>query len=104
VLVVAARLGLALHDDPLHVQSYPDYAFYHRIAAEPGDYALLEVPFGVRSGFERIGQGGEVLQYYQHIHGKPLLNAMIARVPRQRSRLSRASGVVPGGRATRRRL
>ena len=36
---------------------------------------------GVRSGIERIGSGGEVLSYYQHIHGKPLVNGMIARVP-----------------------
>jgi len=35
----------------------------------------------VRSGLERIGNGGEVLEFYQHVHGKPLLNGMIARLP-----------------------
>ncbi|HET6315381.1 MAG TPA: hypothetical protein VFG86_02905, partial [Chloroflexota bacterium] len=29
----------------------------------------------------RIGDGGEALQFYQHVHGKPLLNGMIARLP-----------------------
>ena len=39
------------------------------------------MPLGVRSGIEQIGSGGEVLSYYQHVHGKPLVNGMIARVP-----------------------
>jgi hypothetical protein len=41
----------------------------------------LEVPFGVRSGLERIGDGGEVFQYYQPVHGKPLVGGSMARLP-----------------------
>ena len=78
---VVGRLGLAVIHDPLAVQHYPVYDVYTRIAGEPGRFALLEVPFGVRSGLERVGSGGEVLQYYQVTHGKPLLNGMIARLP-----------------------
>ena len=78
---VVGRLSLAVIHDPLAVQHYPVYDVYRRIAREPGRFALLEVPFGVRSGLERIGSGGEVLQYYQVTHGKPLLNGMIARLP-----------------------
>jgi hypothetical protein len=80
--LVAARLLVAVVQDPMATQTYPTYATYSRLAAEPGRLTLLEVPFGVRSGLERIGDGGEVLEYYQHIHGKPLLNAMVARLPR----------------------
>jgi hypothetical protein len=80
--LVAARLLVAVVQDPLATQTYPTYATYTRLAAEPGRLTLLEVPFGVRSGLERIGDGGEVLEYYQPIHGKPLLNGMIARLPR----------------------
>jgi hypothetical protein len=80
-VAVVARLAYAQVHDPLGVQTYPEYATYERIAAEPGRFTLLEVPFGVRSGLGRIGDGGEVLEYYQHVHGKPLLNGMIARLP-----------------------
>jgi hypothetical protein len=79
--LVATRLGFAIVHDPFVVQAYPTYAMYERLAEEPGQQVVLEVPFGVRSGIERIGAGGEVLSYYQHIHHKPLLNGMIARVP-----------------------
>jgi len=81
-VAIAARLVFALVHDPLQVQTYPTYATYERIAQEPGRFTILEVPFGVRSGLDQIGTGGEVLEYYQHVHGKPLLNGMIARLPR----------------------
>jgi hypothetical protein len=79
--LIAARLAFALVHDPLATQTYPSYATYQRLANEPGRFTILEVPFGVRSGLERIGDGGEILEYYQHVHGKPLLNAMVARLP-----------------------
>jgi hypothetical protein len=78
---ILVRLVYAQQHDPFAIQTYPSYAVYDRLAREPGRFTLLEVPFGVRSGLERIGQGGEVLEYYQHVHGKPLLNGMIARLP-----------------------
>jgi len=80
--LIATRLAFALVHDPFATQTYPSYATYTRIASEPGRFTILEVPFGVRSGLERVGDGGEILEYYQHIHGKPLLNAMVARLPR----------------------
>jgi len=81
VLLVVARLAFAIVHDPLTMQVYPTYALYARLAAEPGDLTLVEVPFGVRSGLDRVGNGGEVLSIYQHVHRKPLLNGMIARLP-----------------------
>jgi hypothetical protein len=80
-LLIAGRLVFALAHDPFGVQTYPTYSVYERLAAEPGRFTLLEVPFGVRSGLARIGDGGEVLEYYQHVHGKPVINGMIARLP-----------------------
>jgi hypothetical protein len=81
IIAISGRLLFGMNHDPFLVQTYPDYAIYHQLAREPGDGALLEVPFGVRSGIDVIGQGGEILEYYQHIHGKPMLNGMIARLP-----------------------
>lgn len=79
--LVVGRLWMAIKNDPFLVHSYPAYEIYEQLGQESGDFAILEVPFGVRSGLDRIGQGGEILQYYQHIHHKPLLNGMIARLP-----------------------
>ncbi|HYY87809.1 MAG TPA: hypothetical protein VFA49_03365, partial [Chloroflexota bacterium] len=80
-VALLGRLLYAQAHDPFAVQTYPTYAAYNRLAREPGRFVLLEVPFGVRSGLERIGDGGEILEHYQHVHGKPLLNGMIARLP-----------------------
>jgi len=78
---IGARLVYALAHDPLPVQTYHDYKIYHQIAHSAGNFALLEVPFTVRSGLEIVGNGGDILEYYQHVHGKRLLNGMIARLP-----------------------
>jgi hypothetical protein len=80
-VAIGGHLAFALLHDPFNVQTYPTYDVYRQIASEPGDFALLEVPFGARSGLKRIGAGAETLQYYQHIHGKAILNGMIARLP-----------------------
>lgn len=79
--LVAGRLLLAILQKPFPIQAYPTYTVYQRLGRQAGDFALLEVPVGVRSGLERIGHGGEVLQFYQHIHRKRIINGMVARLP-----------------------
>lgn len=79
--LVGARLLYAVHHDPIPLFTYPDYETYREIAREAGDFTLLEVPFGVRSGAETIGYRGAALQYYQHVHRKRLFNAAVSRVP-----------------------
>lgn len=81
LLFVGARLWYTMVSFPFETQTYPQYAFYKFVAEEPGDFAILEVPFGIRSGLERIGKGGERFQYYQHIHNKRLLNGSVSRLP-----------------------
>jgi hypothetical protein len=79
--VLIANMLHASALQPFQTQIYRDYDFYHRLALQPETFTLLEVPFGVRSGLERIGRGGEVVQYYQHVHRKRLLSGSMARVP-----------------------
>lgn len=81
LILVGGRLWFAIDNDPFQIQTYPSYNVYEQLNEATGNFAILEVPFGVRSGLDRIGQGGETLQYYQHIHHKRLLNGMIARLP-----------------------
>jgi hypothetical protein len=57
-------------------------AIYHIIAATPGDFSVLEIPFGVHSGSDLIGKfGGDRLMLYQTIHHKRMLNGYLSRVP-----------------------
>ncbi|HZY42133.1 MAG TPA: hypothetical protein VFF59_09060, partial [Anaerolineae bacterium] len=50
------------------------------IASTPGEFAVLEVPIGVRSGFASVGRG-EVLQYYAPIHQHPIPSGYLSRLP-----------------------
>ncbi len=80
-IAVGGSLLFANSRIPFVVQTYPEYMTYRHIASEPETFTLLEVPFSIRSGIHRLGNGGEVVQYYQHIHGKRLINGSMARLP-----------------------
>ncbi len=67
---------------PFPITRMPDYQAYRAIAAEPGDFSLLEIPIGVRSGFAIVGRG-EYLQYYQPIHRRPIPAGYLSRLPNE---------------------
>jgi len=78
---ILLRIWYTIQVQPFETQIYPDYNFYEEVTRDSEDYAIIEIPFGVRSGLDQIGQGGERLQYYQPIHGKRILNGSLARLP-----------------------
>jgi hypothetical protein len=80
-IALVLRVALASIQHPLATQAYPVFDAYRQIAASGEAGSIVEVPFGVRSGLDRIGNGGEALQFYQHIHRRPIMNAMVARLP-----------------------
>jgi hypothetical protein len=80
-VLLIVRVLLAIADHPFETQRYPASSIYTYLARAGGDGTLIEVPVGVRSGLDRIGYGEETLQYYQMIHGRPIINAMVARLP-----------------------
>ena len=59
---------------------------YRQIAAAPGDVRVLELPFGVRDGTSSAGNYTARSQFYQTVHGKPLLGGYLSRVSRRRLR------------------
>lgn len=82
---LAVTLGLLFVFDyklaePFPITIMPDYQVYHDIARTPGDFAVLEVPIGVRSGFAIVGRG-ETLQYYAPIHQHPIPSGYLSRLP-----------------------
>jgi hypothetical protein len=67
---------------PFPGQRYPDPAVYRAIAADAQGGLLLEVPVGFRSGVERFGPDhADTLVFHQIVHGKRLINGMVARLP-----------------------
>ncbi|HLF25153.1 MAG TPA: hypothetical protein VJG32_02355 [Anaerolineae bacterium] len=65
---------------PFPITRMPDYQAYRAIAAAPGDFTLLDIPIGVRTGFAVVGRG-EYLQYYQPIHQRPIPGGYLSRLP-----------------------
>lgn len=56
-------------------------AVYDLIAAQPGDFTLLQIPLGWRNSFGVFGVERTQIQYYQVRHGKPMLGGNISRAP-----------------------
>lgn len=54
---------------------------YQAIAAEPGDFAVLQLPLGWRNSFGTWGAERTQLQYYQSSHHKRMLAGNISRAP-----------------------
>lgn len=87
VLVVAGLLGLILFEHialPLPLSDLTVPAIYRHVAAEPGDFTLLEVPLGMRNGARVLGKKDVLImfqQWYQTEHGKRLVGGNTSRNP-----------------------
>jgi len=64
---------------PLTDARVPD--FYYTLAAEPGDFAILQFPLGWRNSFGVLGAERTQIQYYQSVHKKRMLAGNISRNP-----------------------
>lgn len=54
---------------------------YEQIAQDPDPVAVMHLPLGWRDGFGTWGPERTRLQYFQTIHGKPMLGGNISRAP-----------------------
>jgi hypothetical protein len=54
---------------------------YEQVAADPGDFAILQLPMGWRNSFGVQGAESTQTQYYQTYHNKRLLSGNISRNP-----------------------
>ena len=57
---------------------------YEQVAADPGDFAILQLPIGWRNSFGMQGAEDTQTQYYQAYHHKRLLSGNISRNPPDR--------------------
>jgi hypothetical protein len=54
---------------------------YYQIAGEPGEFAVMQLPLGWRNSFGVLGSEQTQLQYFQTVHGKPMIGGNISRAP-----------------------
>jgi hypothetical protein len=54
---------------------------YRRIGAEPGEFAVMQLPLGWRDSYGVLGSEQTNLQYFQTGHGKPMIGGNISRAP-----------------------
>jgi hypothetical protein len=86
--IVLACVGIAMLFEllpaprPLYSASVP--AFYTRVAQDRRDVTLMELPVGVRDGTWSVGNFTARSQFFQTVHGKPLIGGYLSRVSRRR--------------------
>ncbi len=76
LLVLFEHLAVPL---PLSDARVPEV--YAQIAADPRPVSVMHLPLGWRNSFGTFGPERTRLQYYQTVHGKPMLGGNISRAP-----------------------
>jgi len=69
---------------PLPLSDFRVPSIYQRLAAEPGDFTVLELPTGWRNGARVLGKSDRLImfqQWYQTVHGKRRLGGNTSRNP-----------------------
>ena len=82
--VVAAVMFVELLPAPRPLYSASVPRFYARVADQQADVRILELPVGVRDGTSSVGNFTARSQFFQTVHGKPLIGGYLSRVSRRR--------------------
>jgi len=83
-VVVAGAFLLEHLATPLPLSDFRIPAIYNRLAAEPGNFAILELPTGWRNGARVLGKSDLLImmqQWYQTAHGKRRFGGNTSRNP-----------------------
>ena len=79
---------------PLPLISTQVAPVYHRLAEIPGEFAVLEVPFGVRDGRGALGWPDNRQIFAQTVHGRPIVAAAVSRLPPEPWQVVRTTPVI----------
>lgn len=96
--LIAPAVGAALLFElaplprPLYSAEIP--RVYRRIAGDPRDVRVLELPTGLRDGTSSTGNYSARAQFHQTLHGKPLVGGYLSRVSSRRVLASRRHAVL----------
>lgn len=75
VILIATVITFEYMCIPYPISTVEQPEFYQEIAQEEGDYALIEIPA------TKVYGAGIMAEYYQTIHGKPIVGGQVARTP-----------------------
>jgi len=75
-LAAAEGLSLPYPAEPLVIES----ALLRQVAADPRDVAVLQLPFGIRSGFRSYGEEHTRQLYFQLLMRKKILGGFVTRI------------------------
>jgi len=92
--LTAFLIGVELWPIPRPLYAARTPAIYARIAADPRDVRVLELPFGIRDGLSSHGDFNASSQFYQASHGKPLIGGYLSRVSARRIEAARQRPVL----------
>jgi hypothetical protein len=73
---------------PIHLFDCTPPQAYHEIKRDTEAQAVLEVPFAVHDGFNRLGTPYTFIQAYQRVHTKKIFNGIVSRLGPERIFLS----------------
>jgi len=76
LLILAEHLAVPLPTTDARIP-----AVYQQIAADAGEFAIMQLPLGWRNSFGVLGSEQTQLQYFQIAHGKPIIGGNISRAP-----------------------
>lgn len=76
ILILLEHLAIPLPTTDARVPE-----IYKQIAAEPDDFAVMQLPLGWRNSFGVLGSEQTQLQYFQTVHGKSIVGGNISRAP-----------------------
>lgn len=83
---VATALLLELWSGPRPLYSAEVPHIYHRIAADRRDVRVLSLPVGLRDGTTTKSNYNASAQFYQTVHGKPIIGGYLSRISKRRFR------------------
>ena len=96
--LIAAGIGTALLFElapvPRALYSAEIPRVFQRIADDPRDVRVLELPTGLRDGTSSTGDYSAAAQFHQTLHGKPLVGGYLSRVSLKRVRACRRYAIL----------
>ena len=80
-VVAIGLVGLEYWNPPVHTTRLEPPAILEQIRDEPGDFSVLDLPLGRRTGWGFNGHltGAAIADYYQSVHKKHVFGGFIAR-------------------------
>jgi hypothetical protein len=98
VILVAVGCALAFELAPVPRRTYRAAVpnIYTRIANDPRDVRVLELPFGIRDGERSEGDFNASTQFYQTFHEKRLLGGYLSRISQVEVNRQKGSQMIRG--------